>query len=239
MITVAGKALIDLVVDHDGRVRARPGGGPFNTARTIGRLGRAPAFLGRLSQDSFGHLLWASLDQDSVTLAGAATGRRPHHPRRRGCRRGRSAPLPLLSGRHKLSVEDLAYLYPDATARTAASALLDQGPELILITDGPRPARALLQGQEVSVDVPAVQVVDTIGAGNAFGGALLAWWSRNELTRSDLHRSGPVREALQAAAEVASLTCTRAGAEPPWFAEVTGKPGWRSGPGTKRRQPLP
>ncbi len=139
----------------------------------------------------------------------------------------------------KLSVEDLAYLYPGATARTAASALLDQGPELILITDGPRRARALLQGQEVSVDVPAVQVVDTIGAGDAFGGAFLAWWSRNELTRSDLHRSGPVREALQAAAEVASLTCTRAGAEPPWFAEVTGKPGWRSGPGTKRRPPLP
>jgi sugar/nucleoside kinase (ribokinase family) len=69
MITVAGEALIDLVVDRDGRVRARPGGGPFNTARTIGRLGRAPAFLGRLSQDSFGHLLRASLDQDSVTLA--------------------------------------------------------------------------------------------------------------------------------------------------------------------------
>ena len=321
MITVAGEALIDLVVDRDGRVRARPGGGPFNTARTIGRLGLAPAFLGRLSQDSFGHLLRARLDQDGVTLAVPQLADAPTTlavvdvdaagaPRYRFYLAGTSscaleypllsAALPdgvtaLLSGslalvmepiatsierliasdvppdaivmidpncrpgaitdQHayrarlsrilrradvvKLSVEDLAYLYPGATARTAASALLDQGPELILITDGPRRARALLQGQEVSVDVPAVQVVDTIGAGDAFGGAFLAWWSRNELTRSDLHRSGPVREALQAAAEVASLTCTRAGAEPPWFAEVTGKPGWRSGPGTKRRRPLP
>ena len=34
---------------------------------------------------------------------------------------------------------------------------------------------------------------------------------------------GPVREALQAAVEVAALTTTRVGAEPPWRAEV---PGW-------------
>jgi fructokinase len=136
----------------------------------------------------------------------------------------------------KVSVEDLAYLYPGTPARTAAAALLDQGPGLILITDGPRPARALLQGQEVSVDVPAVQVVDTIGAGDAFGGAFLAWWSRNELTKSDLHQPGPVRAALQAAAEVASLTCTHAGAEPPWLAEVTARPGWRSDPGPTQRQ---
>ncbi len=67
MITVAGEALIDLVLDHDGCVGAQPGGGPFNTARTIGRLGLAPAFLGRLSSDRFGRLLRASLDQDGVT----------------------------------------------------------------------------------------------------------------------------------------------------------------------------
>jgi fructokinase len=69
MIAVTGEALVDLVADHDGRIAARPGGGPFNTARTIGRLGLAPAFLGRLSSDRFGRLLRASLDQDGVTLA--------------------------------------------------------------------------------------------------------------------------------------------------------------------------
>ena len=69
MITVTGEALIDLVIDGDGCPRPRPGGGPFNTARTIGRLGLAPAFLGRLSADSFGHQLRARLDQDGVQLA--------------------------------------------------------------------------------------------------------------------------------------------------------------------------
>ena len=69
MITVTGEALIDLVIDGDGCPRPRPGGGPFNVARPIGRLGLAPAFLGRLSQDSFGHQLRTRLDQDGVTLA--------------------------------------------------------------------------------------------------------------------------------------------------------------------------
>ena len=68
MIAVTGEALIDLVVDPGGRVTAQIGGGPFNTARTIGRLGLAPVFLGRLSRDSFGARLRASLDRDGVTL---------------------------------------------------------------------------------------------------------------------------------------------------------------------------
>jgi fructokinase len=138
----------------------------------------------------------------------------------------------------KVSTEDLAYLYPGATARAAAAALLGQGPRLVLVTDGPRPARAFLPGQEMTIDVPVVQVVDTIGAGDAFGGAFLAWWSGNELTKSDLRRPGPVRGALRAAAEVASVTCTRAGAEPPWLEELAGKPGWDADPGPRRRQPV-
>jgi fructokinase len=311
VIAVAGEALIDLVVDQDGRVTAQPGGGPFNTARTIGRLGLAPTFLGRLSADRFGARLRASLDRDGVTLAvphpaGAPTtlavadvdpdGVARYHfylggtsacaleyaqlsaalpdrvtavhagslalvaepiatsierlitsdvpadalvmidPNcRPGAVTGREAYLARLSrvvGRAdvvKVSIEDLAYLAPGVPPRTAAADLLGQGPALVLVTDGPRTAQALLPGQAVSVKVPAVSVVDTIGAGDAFGGAFLAWWSASGLTRSDLRRPGPVREALRAAAEVASLTCTRAGAEPPWLAEVTGRPGWPPG----------
>jgi fructokinase len=321
MITVVGEALIDLVADHDGSVAAQPGGGPFNTARTIARLGLASTFLGRLSADRFGAQLRASLDHDGVTLGVRqltdapttlaavdvdATGA----PRYRFYLAGTSSAAldyPLLSAAlpggvtalHagtlalvmepiatsierliagdmpadtlvmidpncrpqvitdreaylarlsrilrradvvKVSIEDLGYLAPGVPARVAAAGFLDSGPALVLVTDGPRQARAFLPGQEVSVDVPAVKVVDTIGAGDAFGGAFLAWWSVNELTRADLDRSGPVREAVQAAAEVASLTCTRAGADPPWLAEVTGQPGWPAGPGSKRRQPLP
>src|ERR1035441_4668833 len=52
MITVAGEALIDLIVDPAGHVDARFGGGPFNVVRAIARLGQPAVFLGRRSSRS-------------------------------------------------------------------------------------------------------------------------------------------------------------------------------------------
>ena len=69
MIVVAGEALIDLLVRPDGPVSATPGGGPFNTARTIGRLGGEVAFLGCLSTDRFGARLRDALAGDGVDLS--------------------------------------------------------------------------------------------------------------------------------------------------------------------------
>ena len=66
MIVVAGEALVDLVISADGSVSAELGGGPFNVARTIGRLGRDVAFLGALSTDRFGTRLAEQLRSDSV-----------------------------------------------------------------------------------------------------------------------------------------------------------------------------
>jgi fructokinase len=318
LIAVTGEALIDLVTEQDGRITAQPGGGPFNTARTIGRLGLAPVFLGRLSEDRFGGLLRARLDADGVTIgvpqpseapttlaavdvdaAGVARYRfymagtaaaaldysalsaalpagvtalhagslalvmqpagpgierlieglppgtlvmidpncRPEVIADRDAYRARLSRIFHRADVVKVSVEDLAYLVPGVPARAAATTVLGHGPALVLVTDGPRTAMALMPEQEVRVDVPKVEVVDTIGAGDAFGGAFLAWWSGNGLTRSELGRCGPVREALRAAAEVASLTCTRAGAEPPWLAEVQDRPGWQGNPKPTREQP--
>ena len=36
MIVVAGEALIDVIISPDGTIRAVPGGGPYNAARTLG-----------------------------------------------------------------------------------------------------------------------------------------------------------------------------------------------------------
>src|SRR6185295_2415538 len=66
MIVVGGEALVDLVIGADGSVTAKLGGGPFNAARTIGRLGSEVAFLGSLSRDRFGSLLCAELLTDDV-----------------------------------------------------------------------------------------------------------------------------------------------------------------------------
>ena len=49
MIVVGGEALVDLVGGH-GQLSPVPGGGPFNTATALGRLGIPVAYLGTLSR---------------------------------------------------------------------------------------------------------------------------------------------------------------------------------------------
>jgi fructokinase len=69
-IVVAGEALVDLVIDTAGEVTAKLGGGPFNTARTIGRLGLPVTFLGVVSSDRFGNQLYTALMADGVAANG-------------------------------------------------------------------------------------------------------------------------------------------------------------------------
>ena len=65
-VVVTGEALVDLLIGHDGDVTAALGGGPFNTARTMSRLGVPAAYAGVLSHDRFGELLLATLHADGV-----------------------------------------------------------------------------------------------------------------------------------------------------------------------------
>jgi len=68
MITVAGEALIDLIVDPAGHIDPRPGGA-LSTSCVVARLGLPAAFLGRLYGDRFGRLLRADLDHHGVLAA--------------------------------------------------------------------------------------------------------------------------------------------------------------------------
>jgi fructokinase len=76
MIVVAGEALIDLVV-MDGAILPSPGGGPYNTARALGRLGASVGFLGRLSLDLFGSMLADVLVSSGVSLEYTGRGVEP------------------------------------------------------------------------------------------------------------------------------------------------------------------
>ena len=68
MIVVAGEVLVDLVVSPDGGVDPRLGGGPYNTARTLARLGAATTFFGGLADDRFGRLLRSALAAEGVAI---------------------------------------------------------------------------------------------------------------------------------------------------------------------------
>ena len=72
-----GEALVDLVVSLDGSIRPYLGGGPYNTARTLGRLDVPVAFLGRVSDDGFGGQIMERLNADGVSTELVVTTSEP------------------------------------------------------------------------------------------------------------------------------------------------------------------
>ncbi|MFD6288214.1 carbohydrate kinase [Streptomyces sp. NPDC060205] len=80
MIVVAGEALIDLVPGESGALAAldpRRGGGPYNTAVALGRLGSRTAFCSRISTDAFGEALVGGLREADVDVSSVQRGAEP------------------------------------------------------------------------------------------------------------------------------------------------------------------
>ncbi|MFI5660123.1 carbohydrate kinase [Streptomyces sp. NPDC051684] len=87
MIVVAGEALIDLVpqgVPTGGGpatglpdLAPRLGGGPYNTAVALGRLGSSVAFCSRVSRDAFGEALLGGLRAAGVDVSPVQRGDEP------------------------------------------------------------------------------------------------------------------------------------------------------------------
>jgi fructokinase len=301
VIVVGGEALIDMISNGDGSQQAAPGGGPFNTARALARLGVPTAFLGRLSDDVFGRQLADLLVSDGASLELASIGSEPTtiamadidnegFAEYQFLVQGTSAPNltpemvpeqfgPQVSAIHagtlglvlepmastlvdlirrehgrrlvmldpnirvglvpdseyrdhlrtaisestivKASVADLAWLYPGIGYEEAAERILAEGVCLAVVTLGADGAFGAHRDARIRVDAPHVEVVDTIGAGDAFGAGLLAWLHDHDAIRPDLSlKPDELREALGFACRVGALTCTRAGAEPPWKSEM-------------------
>ena len=121
----------------------------------------------------------------------------------------------------KSSDADVAWLFPELDRLAGARALLARGPSLVVVTLGPDGAIGVCGDAVVRVPAPLVPVVDTIGAGDAFGAALLAWLhDHGRLTRDLRLERDELRAALEFACLVASITCTRPGADPPWRTEL-------------------
>ena len=301
MIVVCGEALIDVIHNSDGTQRATPGGGPFNTARALARLGVPTAFLGHLSDDDFGRELAQLLVADGASLELATVGhekttiavadldsegvaeyrflvdgtsapnltpemvparlapdvaalhvgtlgmvldpmastltelvRREHDTRvvmldpniRLGLipddeYRARMQEVIAQSTIVKGSGADLAWLYPGKSYESAAEELLDAGARLVVVTLGARGAFGAQRDFQVTVGAVPVEVVDTIGAGDAFGAALLAWLYEHGALRTDLRlERADLESALDYACLAAAITCSRPGADPPWKGEM-------------------
>ncbi|MER6022533.1 carbohydrate kinase family protein [Streptomyces anulatus] len=131
-----------------------------------------------------------------------------------------------LSDLVKASDEDLEWLYPGEDPERVAARWLGRGPAVVLVTRGGAGALAVLPGGHITVQAPEVDVVDTVGAGDAFmSGTLHALAAHGLLgpgARDRLHAvdRGTVTDVLRHAVVSAAVTVSRAGANPPGADEL-------------------
>ncbi|UVJ39677.1 carbohydrate kinase [Arthrobacter sp. CJ23] len=130
----------------------------------------------------------------------------------------------------KASDEDLEWLYPGVDALESARRWLSlggsEGPAVVVVTRGAVGPWGVTAAGEAQVAAPAVDVVDTVGAGDSFMAALLSGIVDRGLAgaqnRGDL-RAMPAEvlaRILEHAARAAAVTVSRAGANPPTRAEL-------------------
>ena len=129
-----------------------------------------------------------------------------------------------LSDLVKASRADLEWLYPAVSADQVAQRWRGLGAGLVLVTLGVDGAVAF--GPRAMARQPAVsvQVVDTVGAGDAFTAGALAWLHHASLLdRTALNgiTTSELTALLSYANQVSALTCTRPGADPPRLDELT------------------
>jgi fructokinase len=302
MIVVAGESLVDLIGTGEGALAPSPGGGPFNVARALARLGMDVAFLGAVSDDGFGRLLRETLRRDGVDLRGLVASTLPtmlalaqldaagsagyrfyaeataapsltpgqaavalrgldvealhvgslglaleplaaaveqtveqvpadtlvmvdpnwrpgavDDPRRWRARLGR---VLARADVVKVSTEDLDHLAPGEPRGRAACALLAGRTKCLLVTAGGEAVQVITREGVRSLRPPATQVVDSVGAGDAFCAGFLAATTAAGVRGERLGSLAAVVPSAEFAAVVAARTCARQGAEPPRLAEL-------------------
>ncbi len=123
----------------------------------------------------------------------------------------------------KLSDEDLHWLEGDGDIETLARGMLESGPALVCITEGAKGVTGYHAGGSVFVASEKVEVADTVGAGDTFNAGLLAsLHDAGVLTKTGVRtlEDDVLREALSLGSRAAAVTVSRAGANPPWAAEL-------------------
>lgn len=307
-ILVCGEALVDLVPVHQGPLLSpKLGGGPFNVAVALGRLGSQVAYLSRISRDAFGTQIMSGLTDAGVDVSLVQRGDEPttlalttlaedgsaeysfyadgtadrlvadpgelpehisvfsfgtlsllyepgasmyagllHRARSAGKLTMldpniRPAAIDSTSGditadgfrdrfRSWLPSVDILKVSEDdsfwlglGTQGTTVDDWLTAGVTAVVMTRGGDGISVFTAAGETSVLGVAVDVVDTIGAGDTVHGALLS-----HLEQESIVTSGAVREmsttdwerALTFAAKAAAITVSRPGADPPWASEA-------------------
>lgn len=124
----------------------------------------------------------------------------------------------------KISEEDLALLMPGVGVEAFCNDVLSSGVHLAVVTRGHGGVLAKTSKASAEVPVAAVQVVDTVGAGDTFQAAMLTWLAENRFLDIEALRrldETQLRSALTFAARAAAITCSRRGADMPRRVEIS------------------
>jgi ribokinase len=199
-----GVAIVTVTPDGDNSIVVAPGANARVTAEDtrIPAVARATVLLLQREIDSLASLAAAEQSTGIVVLNLAPSGPVPAELLVRTdvlvVNQHEAAELAGLTGRQADGGRD------GIDPAVIATRLRDLGPEAVVITLGGDGAVAVDGSGQYRVAAPAVEVVDTTGAGDAFTGAL-AW----RLAEGD-----DLPAALATASRVGALTVTRPGAQP-------------------------
>ncbi|WP_260955775.1 carbohydrate kinase family protein [Pseudomonas citri] len=120
----------------------------------------------------------------------------------------------------KVSDEDLSLLYPGIDPQAVIEVWLEQRCQLVFLTRGGQGA-TVFSRQHGSWSLPAcpVKMVDTVGAGDTFQAALIAWLTEQQLDSIEGLQSltrVQIGAMLEFAMRAAALTCGKTGPDLPY-----------------------
>ena len=118
----------------------------------------------------------------------------------------------------KVSCEDLDILRPGVPIRQAVDDWLRLGVPVVIFTQGERGALGFTKRDSMDVEPRSINVVDTVGAGDTFQAAALAWLAEQGLLSVDALAAltcAQLQSTLEFATAAAAVTCTRRGADMP------------------------
>ncbi len=135
----------------------------------------------------------------------------------------------LIEGVHECDVlkcteEELAFLFPNQTETECIEYCIAHGTSLICLTRGPRGASLITPSHRVDCPGRAVEVVDTLGAGDSFHAAVLHYLDAHGLRSKEAIQNMQLAQLTEMAkfgVAVSAIVCLRKGANAPYAHEVT------------------
>lgn len=127
----------------------------------------------------------------------------------------------------KSSDEDVAWLYGTDDVEDVVASWRTLGPAITVLTRGGEGATGFCADGRVPVAPVRVDVADTVGAGDTFSAGILHALAGRDLLGAaraqalEAIGTAGLTEVLELAASLAAITVSRAGANPPWAAELT------------------